>query len=84
MFKQFLFQTLLRCKYHVGFSHKRHWLRKYFWRLESARKFAEQTALTSVGGASIVWRKDFKPMFTARPLVNYSIHEDAKNFSTNI
>jgi len=84
MVKQFIFQTLLRCKYHVGFSHNRHWLRKYFWRLSSAIKFAESTASASIGGASIVWRNDYKPMHTARNGIDYSIHEDAKNFSTNI
>jgi hypothetical protein len=79
MIKQFIFQTLLRCKYHVGFSHKRHWLRKYFWRLESARQFA-----MTLDGKSIVWRKDHKKMYQTNNSIDLSFHEDAKNFSTNI
>jgi hypothetical protein len=79
MIKKFILQTLLRCKYHVGYSHKRYWLRVYFWRIESARKFAD-----SLAGRSIVWRKDFKKMYQANNSINFSTHPDAKNFSTNI
>ncbi len=78
MIKQFLFQTLLRTRYHVGFSKNRHWIRKYFWRLESARKFAD-----SLCGKQIVWDKNHKPVYTKRE-ISLSVHEDAKNFSTNI
>lgn len=79
MIKRFFFQILLRTRYHVGFSRGNHWARKYFWRLESARKFAD-----SLTGREIVWRKDFKKMYQANNVVSYSMHEDAKNFSTNI
>ncbi len=80
--KHFIFKTLLRCKYHVGFTHKRHWLRKYFWRLESARKFADSIA----DGKTAVWRRDYKRVYVSTPdyLIDCSTHEDAKNFSTNI
>ena len=76
--KQFILQTLFRAKYHVGFTHKRHWLRKYFWSLESARKFAD-----SLSGKQTVWDKNHKPIYTKREM-SFSLHEDAKNFSTNI
>ena len=79
MIKQFIFQTLLRCKYHVGFSHNRHWLRKYFWRLESARQFA-----MTLSGKNVVWRNDWKPMYKTNNCVDLRIHPDAKNFNTNM
>ncbi len=79
MIKQFIFQKLLRCKYHVGFSTANNWSRKYFWRLSSAIKFAD--TLPMRGGASIVWRNDHKPMYTARNGIDYSIHPDANNFN---
>ena len=81
MIKQFLFQTLLRTRYHVGRLENRHWVRKYFWNLESARKFADSI----VEQKTIVWRKDFKRMWVSQPYFTCSpLHEDAKNFSTNI
>ena len=76
MLKQFFLQTLLRTRYHVGRLENRHWVRKYFWRLESARKFAD-----SLTGREIVWRKDFKKMYQANNAVDFSIHPDAKNFN---
>jgi hypothetical protein len=78
--KQFFFQTLLRTRYHVGFSTaKNHWVRKYFWRLKSAEDFARNC---KDFGKTTVWRKDHKRMFTHNNMVDYSLHEDAKNFST--
>ena len=84
MIKQFIFQVLLRCKYHVGYSREKPnmWDRRYFWRLSSAIKFAE--TLPMRGGASIVWRNDYKPMYTARNGIDYSVHPDANNYNTNI
>jgi hypothetical protein len=79
MIKHFIFRTILRCKYHVGFSTANNWSRKYFWRLSSAIKFAD--TLPMRGGASIVWRNDHKPMHTARNGIDYSIHPDANNFN---
>ena len=78
MIKQFICQTLLRSRFHVGYSHESHWLRKYFWRIESARKFAD-----SLAGKNVVWDRNFKPVYTKHPLCR-SYHEDAKNFNTNI
>ena len=81
MIKQFIFQTLLRTRYHVGYSQNSHWLRKYFWRLESARKFADKI----VEQKTIVWRRDFKRMYISKPYFTLvPLHEDAKNFNTNI
>lgn len=79
MIKQFIFQTLLGTRYHVGRMQGRRWVRRYFWNLKSAIKFAD-----SLTGREIVWRKDFKKMYQANNYINFSIHEDAKNFSTNI
>jgi hypothetical protein len=81
MIKHFIFKTLLRTRYHVGFSKGKHWARKYFWRLKSAEEFARNH---KAYGKTTVWRNDYKRMFTHNNLVDYSIHEDAKNFSTNI
>jgi len=81
MIKQFFFQTLLRTRYHVGFSKGKRWVRKYFWSLRSAENFARNQLAF---GKSTVWRKDWKRMFTHNNMVDYSLHEDANNFSTNI
>ena len=81
MIKKFIFLTLLRSRYHVGFSKGKHWVRKYFWSLKSAEDFARNCKDL---GKTTVWRRDWKRMFTHNNLVDYSIHEDAKNFSTNI
>jgi len=74
MLKRFFFQTLLRTRYFVGFSKV-----KYFWSLKSAEDFARNCKDL---GKTTVWRKDHKRMFTHNNLVDYSLHEDAKNFST--
>ena len=76
MLKKFIFQTLLRTRYFVGFSKV-----KYFWSLKSAEDFARNC---KDFGKTTVWRKDHKRMFTHNNLVDYSLHEDANNFSTNI
>ena len=76
MIKKFIFQTLLRTRYFVGFSKV-----KYFWSLKSAEDFARNH---KAYGKTTVWRKDFKRMFTHNNLIDYSIHPDANNFSTNI
>jgi hypothetical protein len=81
MIKKFIFQTLLRTRYHVGFSEGKCWVRKYFWRLKSAEEFARNH---KAYGKTTVWRRDWKRVFTHNNLVDYSTHEDAKNFSTNI
>ena len=80
--RKVIFQTLLRCNYFVGFSTaKNQWVRKYFWRLKSAEDFARNC---EDFGKTTVWRKDHKRMFTHNNLVDYSLHPDANNFSTNI
>ena len=81
MIKGFIFKTVLRTKYHVGYSKGKHWVRKYFWRLESARAFAD-----SLAGKNTVWRRDYKRIYVSTPdyLIDCSVHEDAKNFSTNM
>jgi hypothetical protein len=81
MIKQFIFQTLLRTRYHVGFSKGKHWVRKYFWHLKSAEEFARNC---EDFGKTTVWRNDWKRMFTHNNLVDYSTHPDASNFNTNI
>ena len=80
MIKDFIFKRILRAKFHVGYlTPKNHWLRKYFWRLESARKFADSQA-----DKTIVWASDWAKVYTSNNFVDFSIHEDAKNFNTNI
>ena len=79
MIKQFLLKTILRAKYHVGYSKNNHWIRKYFWRFNSARKFADLQA-----GKATVWSSDWAKAYTSNNFVNFSTHEDAKNFSTNL
>jgi hypothetical protein len=77
MIKQFILQTLLCARYHVGFSKGKHWVRKYFWRLEPAKEFARNH---KAYGKTTVWRRDWKRMFTHNNLVDYSTHEDAKKY----
>jgi len=79
MIKQFILKTLFRSRFHVGYLKGNHWLRKYFWRIESARKFAD-----SLAGRSIVWSSNYEKIYQANNVVNFSTHEDAKNFNTNI
>ena len=71
---------LLGAQYFVGYSHNRHWLRKFFWNLDKAIAFADkQTKIEK----TIVWSLDFKPVYTS-PSWNTSLHPDANNFNTNI
>jgi len=78
--KHFIFKHLLRAKFFVGYSHKRHWLRKYFWNQEKAIAFADRQTVIE---KTIVWSIDFKPLYTS-PSWNTILHPDANNFNTNI
>lgn len=79
MIKEFFCKTLFRSRFHVGFSENRDWIRKYFWRFKSARKFAD-----SQPDKATVWSRNWKPVYISNNRINFSMHPDSNNFSINI
>lgn len=68
--KRMIFKHLLRAKYMVD--------GKFFWNLNNAIAQCEKTF-----GKNVVWTIDHKQAYVQQGAWSH-VHEDAKNFSTNI
>jgi hypothetical protein len=79
--KRYIYKNILGAKFFVGYLNGNSWTRKFFWNLNKAIAFADNQ---NEIGKTIVWSIDYRKVYSANNNIDFSVHPDANNFSTNI